>query len=152
MNKKTFWIKLSVYILFGLIVPLIFMFWRFKLFESVPSTTKLSGWGLIAILLIFFFFTKLINAVKKGMKYSQGLQVLNGLTKVTIPLILLAVCINFMKNLTNELFQLVVVLCFSETIAYIINPLPLWAIENNIEYNSEGFLNSLKKMINNDKK
>lgn len=147
MSKKQFWIRLSFYIMFGLILPLIFLFWRFDLFKQTPSATKLSGWGTIAVALVVIFFIKLINAVKKGLKYSQGVQVLNGLTKVTLPLLLIAFCLKFMSGFVNELFQFVIVLCACETVAYMVNPLQLWAMENNLEYNNEGLFNAFKKFF-----
>lgn len=152
MNRKQFWIRLSFYIVCGLLLPLAFLLWRFELLKSTPSATKLSGWGTIAVAFVVIFFIKLINSVKKGLKYSQSLQVMNGLTKVTLPLLLIAFCLKFMSNFVEQLFQFVIVLCACETIAYMVNPLKLWAIENNLEYEHEGFMESFKKFLNNEKK
>ena len=86
------------------------------------------------------------------MPFSQGTQMLNGLTKVTIPLMLFAFCFKIMSGFVNELFQFVVVLCACETVAYMVNPLQIWAMENNLEYKNESLLNTLKNFLNNEKK
>lgn len=137
MEKKTnkrliFWIRFAFYALFGLIIPILFLAWRFELFSKV-SKLSIGGWGIVAIIIVGIFFIKLIKAVRKGLPFSFGTQVLEGLCKVTIPLLVLTFITNYMQSCVEEMYQFLFVLTFSETFALIINPIPQWAHENKIE-------------------
>ena len=146
MSKKQFWARLSLYVVFGAIIPVSFLTWRFKLFEVVQETTSkvtIGGWGLIAILFIAFFFIKLMKAIRKGMPFSIGRQILDGFSKTIIPLIVAAVCVYMMKDLMKELFQFLCVVIFCEMVAVCVNPLPQWAHENHIEYHENTMKNFL---------
>lgn len=132
MNKKLFWIRLISYAVIGGGVPLFFLIWRFNLFSKV-SKLSIGGWGMIAILFIGIFFIKMMKAIRKGLPFSFGTQILEGMFKVTIPLLIATVVIYVMRNSVEELFQFFFVLLFCETIAMIVNPIPQWAHENKIE-------------------
>ena len=132
MNKKLFWIRLISYAVIGGGVPLFFLIWRFNLFSKV-SKLSIGGWGMVAILFIGIFFIKMMKAIRKGLPFSFGTQILEGMFKVTIPLLIATVVIYVMRNSVEELFQFFFVLLFCETIAMIVNPIPQWAHENKIE-------------------
>ena len=132
MSKKLFWIRLISYIVIGGGIPLFFLIWRFNLFSKV-SKLSIGGWGMIAILFIGIFFIKMMKAIRKGLPFSFGTQILEGMFKVTIPLLIATVVIYVMRNSVEELFQFFFVLLFCETIAMIVNPIPQWAHENKIE-------------------
>lgn len=132
MSKKTFWIRLISYVIIGGGIPLFFLVWRFNLFSKV-SKLSIGGWGMIAILFIGIFFIKMMKAIRKGLPFSFGTQILEGMFKITIPLLIATVIIYVMQNSVTELFQFFFVLLFCESIAMIINPIPQWAHENKIE-------------------
>lgn len=132
MSKKLFWIRLISYTIIGGGIPLFFLIWRFNLFSKV-SKLSIGGWGMIAILFIGIFFIKMMKAIRKGLPFSFGTQILEGMFKVTIPLLIATVIIYVMRNSVEELFQFFFVLLFCETIAMIVNPIPQWAHENKIE-------------------
>lgn len=148
MSKKQFWIRLSVYVLFGLLAPLAFLLWRFDFLKSVSEGTKLSGWGTFAVAFIFIFFLRLMKSVRKGMPFSYWAQLLDGIIKVIIPLIICTVVLNFMKNFMEEFSQFLIVLILCETVAVFTNPLKEWAHENNVEYETLSILNAVKSILN----
>ena len=147
MNRKMFWTRLSIYLLFGLIVPLMFLLWKFDFFQTVSEGTKLSGWGTFAIIFIFIFFLRLMKSVRKGLPFSYWTQVLDGVTKVIIPLIICTVIINFMKNFMDEFSQFLICLIFCEIVAVFANPMKEWAHDKNIEYESLGIINAIKNIL-----
>ena len=132
MSKKAFWIRLISYIIVGGGIPLVFLIWRFNLFKKV-SQLSIGGWGMIAIIFIGVFFIKMMKAIRKGLPFSFGTQILEGMFKVTIPLLIATIIIYVMRDSVEQLFQFFFVLLFCETIAMIINPIPQWAHENKIE-------------------
>lgn len=151
MSKKQFWIRLSLYILLGAIIPVAFLIWRFELFHKV-SDIKLSGWGLITIIFIVIFFSKLIKTAKKGLPYSQTVQIFNAISSVFLPLFLVTMCLSMMEGLMKQLFQFVLVLAICETAASMINPIPIWAYQNNIELQTKSLKDLFSAIINKEEK
>lgn len=151
MSKKAFYARLILYILLGLVLPVAFMCWRFELFHKV-SATKVSAWGMITIFFIAIFFMKLIKSVKKGLPYSQTVQTLSAISSVFLPLLIATIMINVMGNLTTQLFQFFVVLTICETIASIINPINIWAYQNNIDLKVKSLKDVFETILSKDKK
>lgn len=143
MNKKEFWYRFSVYILFGLLIPATFLIWRFKLFEKV-SKVSVGGWGIVAVIFVAIFFISMLKAIRKGMPFSITTQIIEGFCKLIIPLIIACTCIYFMQDLMKEMYQFLLVLILSETVAIVVNPIPQWAHENKIEEQE----NKLRGIIN----
>lgn len=132
MSKKMFWIRLSLYILIGGIIPFTFLTIRFNLFSKV-SKLSIGGWGLLAVLFVAIFFIKMLKAIRKGLPFSFGTQIIEGMFKITIPLTVATLIIFLMRNSVEELFYFFCLLVFCETIAMAVNPIPQWAHENKIE-------------------
>lgn len=132
MTRKEFVIRLLIYILFGLIIPVGFLSWRFKLFDQVTKIS-FSIWGLIAIIVAIVFVLGLFNGLKKGLKHGIAKQVIDTICKVTIPLLIVTIAFDWMSGFAKEFVQFLVVLIISETIGGIVNPLPQWCFENKIE-------------------
>lgn len=148
MSKKEFWVRLSIYILFGGALPFAFLIWRFKLFSKV-SKLSIGGWGIIAVIFISVFFIKLIKAVRKGLPFSLVSQILEGICKIIIPLLIGAFCCYYLKDIMEEVFQFLWVLIVCESIAIVVNPIPKWAHENK----NDSLIENLKALgLNLDKK
>lgn len=142
MSKKEFWIRLFFYIIFGGIIPFVFLVWRFDLFSKVNSVS-IGGWGIVAITFIGIFFIKLMKSVKKGLPFSYATQIIEGICKVIIPLLIAAFCCYYLEDLMYQVFQFICVLIVSETIAILVNPIPQWAHDNKISEEQQ----SLKTLI-----
>lgn len=134
MSKKQFWIRLGVYVLLGLVIPVIFLIWRFKLFEKITTTEiAIGGWGVVVFIIFIAFCSSMLKAIKKGLPFSFGTHIITCLIKVTIPLLTALYVVHFLQDFTKELFQVLCVLLICETIASITNPLPQWAYEHQID-------------------
>lgn len=142
MSKKEFWIRLILYILFGGLIPFIFLVWRFNLFGKV-SSISIGGWGIVAIIFIAIFFAKLFKAVREGLPYSIWTQILDGIVKVIIPLVAVAISVYLFKDLMMQIFQFLMVVIICELVAIPVNPIPKWANSNRIEQEN----NSTKKLL-----
>lgn len=132
MSKKEFWFRFGIYVLFGAIVPFVFLVWRFNLFGKV-SSISIGGWGIVAIIFIAVFFIRLFKAVRKGLPYSIWTQILDGVVKVIIPLAVAATIVYLFKDLTMQIFQFLMVVVICELVAIPVNPFPKWIHENKIE-------------------
>lgn len=142
MNKKQFWIRFGFYILFGGILPAIFLVFRFNLFQKV-SKISIGGWGLVCIIFLALFFSRLVKMVKQGLPFSYLTQILNGIIKVTIPLLTITISIYCMQDFIIQLLQFFIVATVCETIAFCVNPFPQWIHDNKITEQT----NNMKTML-----
>lgn len=140
-NKLLFWSRFCIYVLFGFVAPIVFLAIRFELFKTI-SKVSIGGWELIIFLLVFIFLITLIKYVKKGLPYSILTQVLNGITKVIIPLVVVLLIVNAFKSSTDKLealSQFMVFLIACEVVAIVANPFPKWIHDNHLEQQEHQF-------------
>lgn len=147
MSKSEFWTRLAFYILFGAIIPIVFLIVRFNLFTQIDSIS-IGGWGIVVIIFACVFFIGLMKKIEKGLPFSLMSQIVTGLGKVIIPLVAAAFIVYYMQDCMKEIFQFLLVCTCSELVAIVVNPLPKWAHENKIEQDKatlSSILESLKK-------
>lgn len=139
MNKKEFITRLSLFITFALLLPISYIAIRCKLWNQ---TTTISFWFLMLLMMVVVFVAVLIKYYIDGMKtkYSYFKQILTGVIKLLLPLgtiLLLAIWYKgkaeWLVEHTNLFIEILCVILASETIAIIVNPLPKWAFDNNVE-------------------
>ena len=123
---KIFWVRAILWSLFSCVVPVFFIGWRYDLFKKVGSL-QLSGWGLIAIVIVFVFLYVVVKYIRAGfVEWSMTKQIINGVVKVVLPLgVVLAVAIAIRNNL-DVFIQALSCTLMSEVIAIPINPFPEW--------------------------
>lgn len=132
MEKKIFLARLILFTIFACVLPFSFIAWRYHIFTTLNSVS-LSGWGIIAIVIALAFIVYVARMLKRGMPYSMLTQCIGGLLKVTLPLIILYVVVNAIKNQSEIFLQALLVVIISETIAIPINPFPKWLNDNQIK-------------------
>ena len=132
MEKKLFLARLILFTIFACVLPFSFIAWRYHIFTTLNSVS-LSGWGIIAIVIALVFIVYVARMLKRGMPYSMLTQCIGGLLKVTLPLIILYVVVNAIKNQSEIFLQALLVVIISETIAIPINPFPKWLNDNQIK-------------------
>ena len=128
--KTTFWSRLTLWLIFAAALPCAFIFWRFKLFHKV-SQMQISGWGIIAIVILALVVMTIIRYIKLAFKgrYSLIGQLLGGFCKIIIPLLALLAILNSMKDSIEMMIQVVGCVTICEAVAIPLNPLPKWAYE-----------------------
>ena len=125
-NKKLFWTRFCLWVLFACVLPFAFIVWRFDLFVSV-SKMQIGGWGMIAIIIVCVFAFTLARYVKAGMiKWSMTKQIISGVVKVIIPFVCLFLMLNAIKDNVDIFLQALAVVIGCEAIAIPINPMPEW--------------------------
>lgn len=138
MSKK-FIGELTAFIVLSLVIPLTYLCIRFNLFTTRQS---ISIWGLIVVVFIIGIIALFINYYLSGMKTRHSLlkQILSGFVKLILPLgILLAISIwmylksDYIVANMKMFIEAIVVIMVCEIPAIIINPLPKWCFDNNVE-------------------
>lgn len=121
-SKRIFWIRFSIYVLFGLIIPLAFLIWRFKLFSTTDKIT-FGGWGVVATIILAVFIINLSKQAENSVEKLIEKQVIRAIRKVLIPLLTVTLCFWSVSEFVDEFIQLFALLTICETISYIANPM-----------------------------
>ena len=149
-ETKKFWIRFSSWLTVAYIFPALFLIFRFDLF-SQTTKLKVGGWGVVFIIFTYIFFKYIINTIRKGMPEGVTKQTLDGVSRVTLPLVVIAFITYWLSNLIDELLQFEIILIICETSAFAINPFPKWKKDNKIEDEAMSF-DKFLKMLKKDKK
>lgn len=122
-NKRVFWTRFILYIVFCLVLPMAFLIWKFNLFSP---TTKLNigGWGMVVIIFTAVFLNILIKEAVQCIDSSVAKRVLTSIRKVLIPLLTVTLCLYAVDKFINELIQFFIVITVCEPIGYVLNPMP----------------------------
>jgi hypothetical protein len=132
MNDKVkFWIRFVLWAALACVLPVVFIAYRFELFEG--KTVSISGFGVLAIIIIAIFVISLIKYVRNGLPYSMTSQCITGICKVTIPLLALFGILWCIRNNIDNFIKVVGFVLISETVAIPINPMPAWVYKNATE-------------------
>ena len=149
-SKKVFILKAILWGLFSAVLPIIFIGWRYSLFKKVGKL-QVSGWGLIAILILFLFFKALVRYIRAGfVEYSFLKQVLSGILKVILPIgVLLCLCL-VIRSKIEYFIQALECTLICETVGIFINPFPKW-VWNKTQGRYENLIDMFANKINNKK-
>lgn len=127
---KNFWLKFALWAICACVIPCAFIIWRFDLFTQ--GEQKLSAWAILIALLVGVFAIAVLRYVDKGIKeWSMTKQVVMGIAKVIIPLLVAYfIAWELQKkieacaiDLTNLLHALAVTIA-CELVAIPLNPFP----------------------------
>ena len=130
-SKKVFIIRVILWSLFACVIPVVFIGWRYDIF-SKASSFSLSGWGLIAVILIVAFVYVVIKYIRAGfVEWSMLKQIINGVVKVIIPLGALMAVVIGIRNSLDVFIQALSIVLVCEVIAIPINPFPEWVWEKS---------------------
>lgn len=128
-KKKLFIVRLIIFICF-LLIPPIYLIFRYDLFQKV-SKVNLGGWGILAIMLvaisIFFFLRYLI----KGKTYAYWKQILKAVLYVLVPCFTFYMILYISKDYMERLMELLIIVMTSYFVAMVVNPLPQYTYEKS---------------------
>ena len=134
MNKA----RLALFLLFSTIAPITYLVIRYHLFQT---TTKLQVGlaGIIVIGIILGVISVLIKFYLDGMKckYSLFKQILQGIIRLILPLVLLLVTLIWLGDNISMIKEALYIIIPCELVAIVVNPFPKWCFDNNIEGISE---------------
>lgn len=143
---KKFIIRMTLFLLFSLVAPCIYLIVRFNLFQA-DNRLKI---GIAEIIVIGIFLSVLVVLIKYYLdglktKYSMVKQILQGVIKLILPLCLFLAIIIFLQNNIDIIKQALYVIIPCEFVAIIVNPLPKWCFDNNVEGMGEIFDKIVRK-------
>lgn len=134
--KTVFTIRAILWATFSAILPFLFIVWRYGIFK--PSCKiKLSGWGIIGVIILILFVIKLVSYLIKGMKFSLAKQCILGFLRIVLPLVLLLLFVIEVKNNIQLIYQALICVIACEIVGIPLNPFPAWLEQKRIEEGKE---------------
>lgn len=150
-EKAYFWARFVAWIIFSLVIPILFINYRYGLFKQV-SSVSLSGWCLLVGVIFFVFAIILVRYVLHSRKYSYFKQIVKGVVCLILPLGFVIYCLYCARDTIEQLIQVLCICCLSWTIAICVNPMPKWTYEQS-KGEQEEFINYvLDKRVENKSK
>lgn len=140
-DKKIFWVRLIAWITFAVILPVLFIIFRFEVFGAQKTT--IGFWGLVVICIILTFIISMLNYVVKAMPYSMVAQCINGLIKLILPLVIILIISIAIKNAIEVFIQALGVVIACEAVAIPMNPMPKWIHEHLSEEQQKKISNGM---------
>ena len=131
-KNKVFLARLVTWICFAVIIPVLFIIFRFDIFHK-ESHVALGFWGFFALAIIIVFIISMLRYVCKALPFSMAAQCISGFAKVILPLGVLWIVAWVLKNNLDVFLQSLGVVIASEAIAIPINPMPKWIHEHLTE-------------------
>lgn len=128
-KKKLFIIRLVIFIAL-LLVPPIYLVFRYDLFTKVSKLT-FGGWGIMAIILLAIGIFLFLRYLVKGKQYSYWKQVLKAVLYVVVPCFAIYLIIYLSKEYLERLLELIIVFMASYFSALVVNPLPQYTYEKS---------------------
>ena len=122
--KKALLIRLILFVLFAVIMPILFIAFRYGIFKN-PSNLSFSGVGIISIILIISFTIYIALQIKRALPFSMVSQVITGVLFIIVPLICLIWFLSSIKNSIDVFINCLIFITICEAIAIPINPIPL---------------------------
>lgn len=142
--RAVFAIRLTAFILFAFVLPIGHILGKYKPFNYTESlSVGFAGIVIVAILLVGlkFLVEFYLNGVKT--KYSLAKQIISGLAKIIVPMCAIVGLVIVLSKFTEQLLDIAMVLIPCECVAIVVNPLPKWAFDNNVE----GLANITEKVL-----
>lgn len=130
-EKKVFIARTILFCIFGCVLPFVFIAWRYDIFGG--TRIALTGWGFIAVIIVFFFVVYCLKILKNSIPFSMTYQILSGFIKVILPLLLVLLIVNGIEDNIRQFKQALIVTILSEGIAIVVNPFPKFMHDKGIE-------------------
>lgn len=134
--KSVFAIRAITWFVFAAVLPFLFIAFRYGIFKST-GTIALSGWGIIAVVIVAAVLIGLLGYLKQGMREGMLKQCIMGFVKIIIPLLMVMIIVNGIKTNIDLFLKAIGVTIACEAIAIPLNPFPAWLEERRKEKNLE---------------
>jgi hypothetical protein len=128
-----FWSRFTVWFLLSVVTPSAIIVTQYDIFSERESTTKITGWGLIALIGLgggVFYIVKSLSDASHN-PWVEGM--VKGFTFGILPLMGIYLLTGIIAHNLEKIRIIVLVTMISESIALPINPLPQYVAEKKKE-------------------
>lgn len=133
-TKPMFVVRLFITTFLIVCVPLLWLNYNTDIFKGT-NLPPISLGALIVLIILLAEVVILLRFYLNGMKtkYSFLKQVIDGFLKIVMPIIIAWVILTFMKDNVEQVVLGLKVMIPCCSVAVVINPLPKWAFNNNVD-------------------
>lgn len=130
--KTIFGIRVFLWALCAAILPFAFIAWRYDIFAPT-SNFKLTGWGIIAVIILTIFAITLIKYVYRSLNPGLAKQCISGFASIILPLLIVYLLINSIEDSINLFKQALGCVILCEAVGIPLNPFPAWIAKKQID-------------------
>lgn len=124
-KRKIFIARAIGFFAFGAGLPFAFIAWRYGLFTAKSGVQmSLGGWGIVAVAIVGIILIYMLRQVGKALPHSMLTQCMSGFVKVIVPLGLILIILNGVKDSLDYFIQALTAIIICEAIAIPMNPFP----------------------------
>ena len=95
--KTVFVARALAWATFAAILPFTFIAFRYGIFNA-QNRLSISGWGIIAVIIVAVFLIGLLGYLKQGMKEGMAKQCIVGFCKIIVPLLMVLVIVKGIED------------------------------------------------------
>lgn len=121
--KTTFATRVALWLVFSAALPFAFIAWRYDIFTA-GSKIKLTGWGVIGIIIVAVVLATLVKYLYKMMKPGILKQCITGFLKVILPLLIVLAVVKSIESGIKMFEQALCCVIVCESAAIPLNPFP----------------------------
>lgn len=144
---KVFWARFIAWIAFMVVAPVVFICVRYHVFTSQDLNFRLTGWGIIALIIVAISVASILKEVVSCLpRGSMIRQCIVGYIKIS-PILFIALIIGAIKDYAEAFEQTLVFVFVCEAIAIPLNPLPKWAQDHGISLVEHTLFSAFKRAL-----
>lgn len=131
-RESTFLCLAVGWLFFAIILPIIFINNKYKLFVKTDGDLRFTGWALVGLLVLFIGLYALCSYVidAYSVKYRTWVKLLKGFQRIILPLLILFFMCGIINTNIQKIENLILEIIISESIAIIINPFPYFVYKH----------------------
>ena len=129
--KTVFAVRFVLWCTFAAILPFIFIALRYGIFQS-SSKIKLTGWGIIALIIVIVFLITLLKYLYKGLKPGLFKQCITGFVSIILPLTIVLLLVVEIESHIGLVKQALCCVIACELVGIPLNPFPAFLEKKRI--------------------
>jgi len=144
--KKKFWLEAISWAVFGYIIPIAILIWKFGLFQETSKISIGGFMGIVCIVIAFGFLNTLSKYVEAGTLDVRVSQCITGFRKKILPMMCVWGIAYLLQNDIGLFVDVMGMMIVSVTISVVVNPFPQWIKDNQTEGQKKAIDSFFKKV------
>ena len=124
-SPQVFWTRFILWVVFSLVIPILFVNYRYGLFSKI-SGIALSGWGTLVGIIVFVFCCVFLRYILHSKTYAFYKQIIKGCLYLVAPCCFVLWVLYCSRNTIDQLIQVLACCTLSWAVAICVNPMPRW--------------------------
>lgn len=146
-ERTVFIVRLCLFALFGAVLPIAFIAWRYGLFtQREGNAASITGWGIVSAIILAIVLGYALRQVSKAMPHTMFSQCAVGFMRVILPLFLVYVVLDAIKGNIEYFMQALIAIMACECVAIPANPFPKWRHDMKLDEREKDKEDTFKRL------